>query len=57
MVTIRGQLDRYVREKYRIDPELLPFSHENYAKGTHRTDGSLDGQGREQSNRSESDPG
>lgn len=31
MVTIRDQLDRYVEEKYRIDPELLPFSHENYA--------------------------
>lgn len=35
MVTIRDQLDRYVEEKYRIDPELLPFSHVFYNKELH----------------------
>lgn len=39
MVTIRDQLDRYVEEKYRIDPELLPFSHENYAIYRHKDTG------------------
>ena len=31
MATIREQLDSYVREKYRIDPEILPFSQADYA--------------------------
>ena len=28
--TIRERLDAYVKEKYDIDPEILPFSHEDY---------------------------
>ncbi len=28
--TIRERLDAYTKEKYDIDPEMLPFSHENY---------------------------
>lgn len=28
--TIRERLDAYTKEKYGIDPEILPFSHENY---------------------------
>lgn len=27
---IRQQLDAYTKEKYGIDPEILPFSHEDY---------------------------
>ena len=30
MADIREQLDAYVKAKYRIEPELLPFSHEDY---------------------------
>ena len=28
--TIRERLDTYTKEKYGIDPEILPFSHEDY---------------------------
>jgi len=28
--TIRELLDTYTKEKYGIEPEILPFSHENY---------------------------
>ncbi len=27
---IRAKLDEYTKEKYGIDPEILPFSHEDY---------------------------
>lgn len=29
-MTIRERLDAYTKEKYGIDPETLPFSHEDY---------------------------
>ena len=29
-MALREMLDAYVKEKYRIEPEILPFSHENY---------------------------
>lgn len=29
-MTLREMLDAYVKEKYQIEPEILPFSHENY---------------------------
>ncbi len=28
--TIRERIDAYTKEKYDIDPEILPFSHEDY---------------------------
>lgn len=28
--TIRERIDTYVKRKYGIDPEILPFSHEDY---------------------------
>ena len=28
--TLRERLDAYTKEKYGIDPEILPFSRENY---------------------------
>ena len=28
--TIRERIDAYTKDKYGIDPEILPFSHENY---------------------------
>ena len=28
--TIRERIDAYTKEKYGIDPEILPFSHEDY---------------------------
>ncbi|MBR0161370.1 MAG: MmcQ/YjbR family DNA-binding protein [Oscillospiraceae bacterium] len=34
-MTIREQLDAYVKEKYGIDPEVLPFSKENYGVYRH----------------------
>lgn len=34
-MTIREQLDVYVKEKYGIDPELLPFSKEDYGVYRH----------------------
>ena len=30
MKTIRERIDAYTKEKYDIDPEILPFSHEDY---------------------------
>ena len=30
MKTIRERIDAYTKEKYGIDPEILPFSHEDY---------------------------
>ena len=39
MTSIREQLDAYVRKKYRIEPEILPFSHENYAIYRHTETG------------------
>lgn len=29
-MTLREMLDAYVKEKYQIEPEILPFSYENY---------------------------
>ena len=29
--SVREQLDAYVKDKYRIEPEQLPFKHEDYA--------------------------
>ena len=29
-MALREKLDAYVKEKYQIEPEILPFSHENY---------------------------
>ena len=39
MAAIREQLDAYVMEKYHIFPEILPFSHENYAIYRHTDTG------------------
>ncbi len=36
---IREQLDAYVKEKYGIDPEILPFSKEDYAIYRHSDTG------------------
>ncbi len=30
MKTIRDHIDVYIKEKYGIDPEILPFAHEDY---------------------------
>ncbi len=38
-MTIRTQLDAYVKEKYGIDPEILPFSKENYGVYRHLATG------------------
>lgn len=35
MAVIREQLDAYVKEKYGIDPEILPFSKEDYGVYRH----------------------
>ena len=35
MATIREQLDAHVKEKYGVDPELLPFSKEDYGVYRH----------------------
>lgn len=35
MPSIREQLDAHVKEKYRIEPEILPFSRENYGVYRH----------------------
>ncbi len=37
--TIREQIDDYVKEKYHIDPEILPFSRENYEIFRHKDSG------------------
>ena len=39
MDTIRQRLDLYVKEKYGIEPEQLPFSHEDYAIYRHTGEG------------------
>ena len=39
MASIREQLDSYVMEKYRIEPEILPFSREDYAIYRHAVTG------------------
>ena len=28
--SVRNGLDKYIKDRYGIDPEILPFSHENY---------------------------
>lgn len=35
MPSIREQLDAHVKEKYRIEPEILPFSKEDYGVYRH----------------------
>ena len=37
--TIRQRLDRYVKEKYGIEPERLPFGHEDYSIYRHTDEG------------------
>lgn len=37
--SIRKQIDSYVKEKYGITPEILPFSHEKYEIYRHRESG------------------
>lgn len=39
MAVIREQLDAYVKEKYGIDPEILPFSKEDYDVYRHQDTG------------------
>ncbi len=39
MNPIREQLHQYVKEKYRVEPEILPFSHEDYAIYRHTDTG------------------
>jgi len=36
---IREQLDTYIKEKYGVDPEILPFSHEDYEIYRHEKTG------------------
>jgi len=38
-ITIRERLDIYTKDKYGIDPEILPFSHEDYAIYRHTETG------------------
>lgn len=37
--SIRDDLDVYIKEKYGIDPEILPFSHEEYEVYRHTDTG------------------
>ena len=37
--TIRERIDTYTKEKYDIDPEILPFSHEDYEIYRHKETG------------------
>ena len=37
--TIRERIDAYVKERYGIDPEILPFSHEDYEIYRHEDTG------------------
>ncbi len=37
--TIRERIDAYVKGKYGIDPEILPFSHEDYEIYRHKETG------------------
>lgn len=39
MTAIRKQLDAYVRQKYQTEPEILPFSREDYAVYRHAETG------------------
>jgi len=39
MKTIRERIDVYAKEKYGIDPEILPFSHEDYEIYRHTENG------------------
>lgn len=39
MKTIRERIDAYTKEKYGIDPEILPFSHEDYEIYRHTENG------------------
>ena len=39
MTTIREQLDTHVKEKYGIEPEILPFSREDYGVYRHTETG------------------
>ena len=39
MAGIREQLDAYVRDKYHVEPETLPFSHEDYGIYRHTDTG------------------
>ena len=36
---MRDQLDAYTKDKYGIEPEMLPFSHENYEIYRHTESG------------------
>ena len=38
-ITIRERLDAYTKEKYGIDPEILPFSREDYEIYRHEDTG------------------
>ena len=39
MKTIRERIDAHIKEKYGIDPEILPFSHEDYEIYRHPENG------------------
>ena len=39
MATMREQLDAYVKDKYRIEPEILPFAHADYEIYRHQDTG------------------
>ena len=39
MNTIRERIDAYTKEKYGIDPEILPFSNEDYEICRHKENG------------------
>ena len=38
--TIREHIDSYIKDKYDIDPEIFPFSHEDYEIYRHADTGS-----------------
>ncbi len=38
--TIRERIDSYIKDKNDIDPEILPFSHEDYEIYRHADTGS-----------------
>lgn len=39
MTTLREQLDQYIKQKYNVEPEQLPFKHEDYAIYRHTDTG------------------
>ena len=39
MNTIRERIDAYTKEKFGIEPEILPFSHEDYEIYRHKENG------------------